>query len=65
VIKDNFVGARLRRRIKYYSKFSMFLTYSLGGCLAMRGEIDDPKFEREDVNIFFSSLFIVFVVTSG
>ena len=53
MIKDNFVGARLRQRIKDYSEFSMFLTYSLGGCSAMRGEIDDPKFEREDVTIFF------------
>jgi hypothetical protein len=52
VIKDNFVGARLRRRIKDYSEFSMLLTYSLGGCSAMRGEKNDPKFEREDVTIF-------------
>ena len=52
MIKDNFVGARLRRRIKDYSEFSMLLTYSLEGCSAMRGEIDDPKFEREDVTIF-------------
>ncbi len=39
MIKDNFVGTCLRRRVKNDSMLSVFLPYALRSCLTVRREV--------------------------